>query len=145
MALSHLCWGCILQFAHLAREAFFPLTYTANPSLQSAAAVLCLWRSLHHMQHRLFEQPPLCVQLFQLLKGWLSVFLLHELDSWFFWVLFFFLKPTIYKYFQKCWFKKAVMYSFTKLFGSSIPDVQEVNHLWAAFYKRWWNLVPFKC
>ena len=55
MALSHLCWGCILQFAHLAREAFFPLTYTANPSLQSAAAVLCLWRSLHHMQHRLFE------------------------------------------------------------------------------------------
>lgn len=88
MALSHLCWGCILQFAHLAREAFFPLTYTANPSLQSAAAVLCLWRSLHHMQHRLFEQPPLCVQLFQLLKGWLSVFLLHELDSCFFWFFF---------------------------------------------------------
>lgn len=116
MALSHLCWGCILQFAHLATERLFFLwprlliPHCKEQQLCFVCGGLCAACSLF-----VRATPSLCVLLFQLLKGWLSVFLLRKPSSglW---------KSTMHDFFlffffpqKKSMFPRAVTYDFTKL------------------------------
>lgn len=145
MALSHLCWGCILQFAHLATERLFFLwprlliPHCKEQQLCFVCGGLCAACSLF-----VRATPSLCVLLFQLLKGWLSVFLLRKPSSglW---------KSTMHDFFLFFFFPKKNL-CFQELSHTISPNCVWLQHSWfsgsetflSCFSERWWNLFLFK-